>query len=205
MFVQRVRGEEEVTPARAQELAAELGLDAPPTPRYDDVPEANTETRFSPKFHKALQLVDQIETWAFERFIPDSCVIDPNIDARAAGDPELHFAVCVRTDRPPPSNDLIHRSTGIKPDDMSKGNFYQWLAVEVARMFTETGAVAMGVPLIFRTKGKRDIVPFVGAICKFDRTPPDGQKMHDQMANVGVLIPAGTRAKNRVIAKLETE
>lgn len=195
-----------MTPARAQELAEELGLDAPPPLRYDDVPEANQETRFSPSFHKALQLVDQIETWAFERFIPDACVIDPNIDARMAGDPELHFAVCVRTDRPPPSNPLIFRSTGIKPDSMDKGNFYRWLAVEVARMFTETGAKAMGVPLIFRTKGKRDVVPFVGAICKFDRTPPDGQKMQDQMANVGLLVPQGTKFKKskRVIAKVET-
>ena len=199
-----------MTPERQVELAHELGLDAPPAPRYDDVPQAHPESPnwLRPKFLKALQLVDQIETWAFERFIPNSCVVDPNIDARVQGDPELHFAVCIRTDRPPPSNNLIWRSTGIKPDSMDKGNFYQWLAVEVARMFSETGAKAMGAPLIFRTKGNRkkpDIVPFLGAICKFDRTPPDGQKMHDQMANVGLLVPHGTkfRKNKKVIAKAD--
>jgi hypothetical protein len=187
--------------ARALELAREMGLDKPPPLRYDDAPKAHKDapTWLKPKFLKALQLVDQIETWAFEKFIPDVCTIDQSIDAHVQGNPELHFAVCVRTDRPPPSNDLVWRATGIKPvghpEAMGAANFYQWLAIEVANMYREVGAKSMGVPLIFRTKGSRFnplVIPFVGAICKFDRRPPDGQRMADQMANVGVLVPSGT-------------
>jgi hypothetical protein len=189
-----------MTPQRAAELAAELGLDAPPPPRYDDLPEENPETPnwVRPKFLKALQLVDQIETWAFEKFIPSVCEIDHNIDAHVQGPPELHFAVCIRTDRPPPSNKRIANATKIKPDDTGVDNFYRWLGVEIANQYRGLGARKMGVPLIFRTKGSRFkpwIVPYVGAIVKFDRTPAAGLKMDDMVADVGVMVPAGTHVK----------
>lgn len=186
-----------MTPERAQEMARELGLDAPPPPRYNDLPTPNPTTELSPKLLKALQLVDQIETWAFEKFIPTHLEIDRNIDARVQGPPEYHFAVCVRTDMPPPSNPRIARATKIKPNDMGVDNFYRWLAVEIANMAKELGTVKLGPPLIFRTNGKKSkgIVPFVGAICKFDRTPPSGQTMESMMADVGVLVPAEMRVK----------
>ena len=185
---------------RELELARELGLDAPPPPRYDDLPTPNKPTPewVRPKFLKALQLVDQIETWAFEKFIPSVCEIDHNIDARVQGNPELHFAVCIRTDKPPPSNKRIANAIKVRPDDMGVDNFYRWLGVEIANQYRGLGARKMGVPLIFRTVGNRFkpwVVPFVGAICKFDRTPPTGQTMDDMVADVGVLVPANTPVK----------
>lgn len=196
-----------MTPERALELARELGLDSVPKPRYSDLPEENPETpnHARPKFLKALQLVDQIETWAFERFIPDFCVIDHNIDAHVMGNPELHFAVCVRTDMPPPSNARIARATGIRVGSVDQGNFYQWLAVEVGNAYREIGAKKMGVPLIFSTlkdPKKSWSIPYLGAICKFDRTPPDGSRMDDMVANRGLLIPWDTPVKkeNAVLA-----
>jgi hypothetical protein len=188
-------------PLTDAELAREFGLDSVPQPRVS-VPQRTPPipSWFKPKFFKALQLVDQIETWAFERFIPAGCVIDQSIDARILTDDiELHAAVLVRTDMPPPSNDLIWRATGVKPsghpEAMSTENFYRWLAIEVANEYRRIGARAMGVPLIFRTKGDPKnpvVVPYVGAICKFDRRPPDGRTRADMVAGVGVLVPAET-------------
>ena len=121
-----------------EELAREFGLYEIPKPRVE-IPKANKPIPkwFKPNFFKALMLVDQIETWAFERFIPSVCIVDPSIDVRSLSDNrEDHAAVLVRTDQPPPSNDLVWRATGVKPpghpDAMSKENFFRWLGVEVA-------------------------------------------------------------------------
>ena len=185
-----------MTPERQVELARAMGLDAPPRLRME-APAAAPPSEFRPKFYKALMLVDQIETWAFERFLPDFIVIDQNIDARIHS-PELSFAVCVRTDIPPPSNLKIWNATGIQPDTNTAENQYRWLAVEVGRHYRELGAVAMGLPLVYRTNGKKGlIVPYLGAILKFDRTPKDGQLREDMMADVGVLVPRGTQVKGR--------
>lgn len=185
---------------RKQELAEQLGLDKPPVPRMP-VPEENKPIprEFRPTFYKALQLVDQIETWAFERFIPDTCAIDQTMDARIH-DPQRSACIIVRTDVPPPSNPLIHRATGITPDEASPENFYLWLAIEVRRAYTEWGARRMAPPLIIRTQGKKrrwfsSIVPFIGAITKFDLRISDGSTLDSAAANVGCLVPRGTPIK----------
>jgi hypothetical protein len=185
-----------------EELAREFGLYELPKPRVD-VPKPNKPIPrwWKPSFLKALTLVDQIDTWAFERFIPSVCVIDPSIDVRSLTDNlEDHAAVLIRTDQPPPSNDLVWRATGVKPtghpDSISKENFLRWLGVEVANEYRRVGARKMGVPLVYSTQAPRFkpwIVPYIGAICRFDRTPPDGMRKEDLTANIGVMVPTGTK------------
>jgi hypothetical protein len=191
-----------LTPEKADVLARQMGLDQAPRPRLAvPTPNKPIPAEFRPHFYKALMLVDQIESWAFERFIPDFCVIDTAIDARTFS-PELSFAVVIRTDVPPPSNQKIMAATGIQADSNTAENQYRWLGIEVGRHYREIGAVAMGAPLVYRTKGTRGkmkglIVPQLGAIMKFDRTPKDGLSREDMMADVGVLVPRGTPVKGR--------
>jgi hypothetical protein len=189
-------------------IARQMGLDAVPVPRTP-APVANPPIpkAFKPKFFKALQLVDSIETFAFERFIPSECIVDQTLDARIYHH-ENSCAVLIRTDMPPPSNLQIWRGTKIKPSDhpdaMSAENFYRWLAVEVRRAYTEFGAKRMAPPLIFRTHGSRWkpwIVPLVGAICKFEVAVPDGQLRENVYANIGVLIPQGTKVDPKHLVK----
>jgi hypothetical protein len=179
-----------------------MGLDEVPVPRTA-VPEPNRPIPawFKPKFYKALQLVDMIETYAFERFIPNHLVIDKTLDARSYG-PDNSFAVCIRIDKPPPSNDQLWRATGIKPtwhpEALQADNLYRWLGIEVARLYAEYGATAMAPPLVFRTKGSRWnplVVPILGAVCKFEIKVPAGLTREDIYPNVGCLIPSGTYVK----------
>lgn len=196
-----------MTPERERELAREMGLDAPPTPRTA-IPTANRPIPawFKPKFYKALELVDMIETYAFERFIPNHLVIDKAMDARAYA-PDNSFAVCIRIDKPPPSDDRIWRATGIKPtwhpEALQADNLYRWLGIEVARLYTEYGATSMAPPLVFRTKGSRWnplIIPILGAVCKFEIKVPMGLTREDVYPNIGALIPAGTMvAKDKLV------
>jgi len=182
--------------AKELEIARALGLDKPPVPRCE-VPEPNhpIPAEFKPGFYKALALVDYIETWAFERFIPNFCVVDLAMDA-ASYSPGFSFAILMRTDVPPPSNTKIFHATGIKPGSTVPENYYRWLGIAVADHYRQLGASAMARPLIFRTKGGRErrggvtnrYYPMIGAIMKFARKPSDGLTREDLMTDVGVLL-----------------
>lgn len=192
-----------MTPQERQEIARQMGLDKPPTPRVT-VPEDNAPVtkEWSPSFYKAVRLIDPIETAAFERFIPDFCVLDLAIDTRIFKRGMSHLA-SVRIDMPPPSDDRIAATTGVlsrrHPDAMSRPNFYRWLGIIVADWYRQINAEAMGVPLIFATRAPKNgarnpwnpIVPILGAICKFvarSRSDPNFEERH-----LGVLrVPRHT-------------
>jgi hypothetical protein len=134
-------------------------------------------------FKKALQLVDPLETAAFERYLPDGIVIDQSMDA-AAFHPEASKCISFRTDLPIPSNTRVFASTGIGTEQNAQ-NQYLWLAQELGRHWEELGARAMAPPLVFRTNGHGGTVPLLGLIMKLDLRPADERAG----ANWGLMGP----------------
>lgn len=164
-----------------------LGLDRAPDARLPGLWEhdAPPPGRALLNFKKALQLVDMLETAAFEKYIPDGVVIDQTMDARAFS-PEYSKCVMLRTDQPIPSNRRVFASTGIGVEPNAH-NHYLWLAQELGRHVLELGARAIAPPLIFRTCGADETVPFLGLILKIDPRPTDGLTALDQGANWALL------------------
>ncbi len=169
----------------------QLKISEIPKPRYEDLPETidqNDAIEKMVNYKKALLLVDPILTARFERFIPDDIVIDQRIDARQYKH-GMMFCPLVRTDVKPPVNPLITRVTGVT-EFLDLDNFMRYVAVEMRRQYTLIGATAMAPPLLFSTRGKgKRIHSLLGAICKFDTTPPDALTQDDIMAAEGIMIP----------------
>jgi hypothetical protein len=173
---------------RADALKA-LGLDKAPDARVPGLWEQDAPPpgRALLHFRKAVQLVDPIETAAFEKYIPDGVIIDQSMDAR-------HFhkdyskCVMLRTDQPIPSNRRVFASTGIGVEPNAH-NHYLWLAQELGRHFLEMGADAIAPPLLFRTSGADGTVPFLGLVMKLRPKIPDGQTALDVGANWAMLGP----------------
>lgn len=165
----------------------ELGLKRIPTPRAAaPPPRAGIEDAAKLfNFRKALSCVDPLDTASFSRYIPEKIVIDHSLDPRRFV-PGWTYAICVPTDVPVPSNDVVYRATGISSSP-TKRNFYLELAGSLLRAYNEYGARAMSRPLIFRTSGYQGTRPLMGVIVTFDRTPPEGCTQEDIMARVGVL------------------
>lgn len=132
-------------------------------------------------FKKALQLVDPLESAAFEKYIPDGVVIDQTMDARVYH-PEASKCITFRTDLPIPSNRRVFASTGIGTEQNAQ-NQYLWLAQELGRHWEELGARAMAPPLVFRTHGANGTVPLLGLMLKLDLRPKD----ENAKANWGLL------------------
>lgn len=157
---------------RRDEVLKALGLSKTPDPRME-MPEEHPIPVGSAmlNFKKALQLVDPLETAAFERFIPNHIVIDQSLDARAFH-PEASKCITFRTDLPIPSNRRVFSSTGIGTEQNAQ-NQYLWLSQELERHWTELGARAMAPPLLFRTNGSDGTVPLLGLMMKLDLRPSD--------------------------------
>jgi hypothetical protein len=126
-------------------------------------------------------LLDPILTAKFARYIPDAMIVDSAIDTLSYR-PDWSFCMTVRTDIPPPVNPLMTRVTGIAPviDD---GNFMLWIGRELENRANELGSFRIGPPQVFRTKD------LMGVMVKYDRTPVDGQTIHDREASIGILLP----------------
>jgi hypothetical protein len=171
-----------------QEILSKLGLDRPPTGRYEvGVPHSQPSGSQLLNFKKALQLVDPIETASFGRYIPNDLVIDQSIDTRVF-DPENSKMVPIRTDLPIPSGPKVYRATGIGSEPNAH-NHYLWLAQELRRHVIELGARATSPPLIFRTHGYGGTVPLLGAMFTLDTRPPTGLTKDDIGANWALLAP----------------
>lgn len=185
-----------MTPDRKQELAEQMGLSAPPKPRYEDLPVENNpinQDRWM-NFRKMVSLCnDSILTNSFWRFIPDRCVIDHTMDPYTYSG-ENCFAIMIRTDVPPPVNEAITRKTGIRPS-LEFVNYLLWMGVELEHHWTALHPRAMAPPLLCRgyphRHGKRNwgAHPFLGMAMKFDLRPPDGLTVNDVRPQYGALIP----------------
>jgi hypothetical protein len=181
---------------RKQQLAEQMGLSAPPKPRYHDIPLENSPTnlqRFM-NFRKMVMLCnDTILTNSFWPYIPDCVVIDHMMDGTVYSG-ENCFATLIRTDIPPPVNDNITRATGIKPT-MDFVNFLIWMGLVVKEHWTALRPRAMAPPLLCRGYGGKyyrrmpGAHPFLGIAMKFDLRPPDGQTVRDIRPQYGALVP----------------
>jgi len=175
-----------------EEIKRKLGVDRLPDPRLPVPHELPTPGKGDlVNYRKALELVDIIETAAFEKYLPDDVVIDQTVDTRAF-DPGSTRAISIRTDMPIPSNYRIFRSTGIGREPNSH-NYYLWMAQEIKRHVLELGACAISRPYIFRVGGQQKTVPFIGAIFKVIVKPKDGQTELDMGARWGLLTPKSER------------
>jgi len=185
-----------MTPERSAELAKQMGLDKTPALRYERAPDENAPLERVVNFKKALQCVDVLRTAAFERFIPDCCVIDMEIGTAVYCE-GMNDAVLIRTDVPPPldpsnpTNLKITKATGI-PHRLDDQAFFIWLGKELELRWTAWGARRMGPPLVFWGRGDpntRDAKPFIGLLMKFARN------VSDVPADWGAIIPPGMSIK----------
>lgn len=181
-----------------EEILDRLGLDKMPPPRiagledsYKQMPSGSQLLNFK----KALQLVDPIETAAFEPYIPDDVVIDQSIDPRSFS-PDTSRAIMLRTDIPIPSNLRVFRSTGISRTPNAH-NHYRWLGQELSRHMLEFGSRAVSPPLIFRTHGADKTAPLLGMIIKLDP-----RKRHENAGANWALM--GERVPEVVLDENET-
>ena len=193
-----------MTVERKAEVAKELGLESIPKPRYDDLPEVHDVSAVQERwnFMKAIAFVDPLASATFMNYLPSRLAIDQSMNAREY---RRGWSWCVHLDRskPIPVNRKITAATGITSARNEK-NWYTWLAQHILRVYTELGARAMAPVLVWRTHGERRhghwlAVPVLGVIFKLDRTPPYGRAMEDMVAQVGVLHPSTTEAKNKVL------
>jgi hypothetical protein len=194
-----------MTPERALELAKQMGLDEVPKPRYHDLPVPNNPINVGRlvNFKKMVMLCnDTILTNSFWPYIPDCVVIDHMMDGRIYSG-ENCFATLIRTDIPPPVNETITRTTGIKPT-MDFVNFLIWMGLVVKEHWTALHPRAMAPPLLCRGYGGREYRksvgahPFLGIAMKFDMRPPDGQTMKDVQPQYGALIPMANGERMKV-------
>ena len=138
-------------------------------------------------------LIDQLRTAAFQKYVPDSCLVDQTMDA-SSWSPQRSFSIMVRTDVPPPVNERITRATGIRPT-LDDRDYFIWLAQVVAEQWTVLGARKMAPPLIYcggdhwkRWSKKERIAgakPFMGVITKYDWT------IGEYGAEYGAIVPTG--------------
>ena len=177
-----------------KEILSSLGLDRPPTGRYEvGVPHTVPIGSRLLNFKKALQLVDPIETASFGRYIPNDLVIDQSIDTRVYN-PDTSRMVPIRTDLPIPTGPKVERATGIGAEPNAH-NHYLWLATELKRHVVELGASAVSPPLIFRTHGYGGTVPLLGAMFSLVVRPADGLTKEDVAANWAVLAPKAPKVE----------
>ena len=178
-----------------QELAEAFGLDRVPENRYEDLPTPNKPSSMAGliTFKKSLMLVDHLRTVASHRFLDDRMVIDQAMDA-GFWSPEQSWAVCVRTDVPPPVNERITNATGIRAT-MNDPDYFRWLNSKLYETYQLVGALAMAPPLIWACGNRRWLkdaklraagaVPLMGVIAKF--------KLGGTRANLGVIVPAADK------------
>lgn len=185
-----------------------MGLDQVPALRYERAPDENVKMERAVNFRKALQCVDPLRTAAFERYIPDCCVIDMEV-ATAVYCEGMNDAVLIRTDVPPPldpsnpSNLKVSHATGI-PYRLDDQAFFIWLGKELELRWVAWGARRMGPPLVFCGRGDPNTPgaqPFIGLIMKFARN------VSDVPADWGAIIPPGMtiKAANRRLALASSE
>lgn len=198
-----------LNPARESEVLAELGLTELPKPRFEapkDLPKIPKE--FRPKFWESMQLIDSLESAAFERFIPPECAVDLGIDPYVR-DPELSFAILVRTDLPPPVDNRLAAAMGVgrwrDPSEWGRVR-YAMLASDLRFQYEYLGASSMSRPLVFRAGAPRRAIPgyhnrgrprarthwpipFVGIHCKVVVKVASGLTRDDMKAGLGLLMP----------------
>lgn len=193
--------------AEEKEIAADLGLDELPPPRYADLPREQPDPEEATEvmnFKKALALVDPVATAAFSRYIPDMIPVDQSLDSRSWSR-GYSFAVRTPTDKPIRVNPKITAATGITGARNEK-NWYMLIAQRMLQLYIEMGAYSMSPPLIYRTtvRDKRtNARPTVGAIFKFGRRPPDGMTLASIQASWGVIHDATLDTKTRFAPVVE--
>lgn len=169
-------------PDTLEDIKKRLGIDQLPEPRYEmATPNRDPSTV---KLWKALQLVDAIETAAFERYIPSKIIIDQSINSYSLTVSNT-FGAAVRTDVPIPSHVKIEKATGIGTAPHAH-NHYNWLAQKLGQHWDELGPVGCSSPLVWRTYGGRGEKPLVGLIFHLSFLP--GNRL-DVGANWAVLTP----------------
>jgi hypothetical protein len=161
----------------------DLGLDQMPAPRLKGLEHATPTGGSMLKWKKAVQLIDEIESCAFERFIPDALEIDQSMDPRSFN-PDNSRVISIFTDIPIPMVERISRSTGITEAPTAE-NHYLWLALEVDRHVIELGAEACSPIKIFRLHGSDGTRPLLGAMFKLRF--PSNVAREDIGANWGLL------------------
>jgi hypothetical protein len=191
-----------MTAERQAEVAKELGMDAIPKPRYDDLPNVRDAAWATEKwnFLKALAFEDPVASAAFMGYMEATGIpIDQSIDPRQF---KRGWTQAAKLDmsEPIPVNDKITAATGITSTPC-EANWYGWFAGQIKWIFDESGARAMSPVIISRTTGIRRWGRWLGkylfAIYKLDRTPAYGKTEMDMVANVGILHPQLERQENR--------
>jgi hypothetical protein len=191
-----------MTPERRLEVAAELGMDQIPIPRYEDLPEVTDAAWATEKynFQKALQCVDAVASAAFMGYVerlglPIDQAMDPRQFKRGWSQ-----ALQLDTSRPIPVNAKVTAATGITKT-RCEANWYGWLALNIKWTFDESGARAISPVLMARTEGIRRNGRVIGRylipVYKLDRTPKYGMTEAEMMASVGITHPSTTPSENR--------
>lgn len=166
-----------------ESVLADLGLDQMPAPRLKGLEHATPTGGSMLKWKKAVQLIDEIESGAFERFIPNGLEIDMSMDPRSFN-PDHSRVISIFTDIPIPMVERISQSTGMTEAPTAE-NHYLWLALEVDRHVIELGAEACSPIKIFRLTGADGTRPLLGAMFKLRF--PSGKKREEIGANWGLL------------------
>lgn len=157
-------------------------------------------------FEKAKLLIDRLLTVRFWEFIPDAIEVDQSENSEVFSKGET-WALCVRTDIPPPILEKDQNWSGVYHNKHPKAreleNYFRMLALDMLNNCWRLGCYRIAPPFIYKVDGDPSnplAPPYIGVVTKYLRKRQDGRIATDMEAQAAVLVPPGTEAnpENRV-------